>query len=165
VSNKKENLNNLQKKLGEVLGLERAAQKAVEEIVALKLLKSESKDQAKEIQDEASSHEEKIQEVISLFAEDEEVKLDSAKVEESAKETEKKATKIMKTYLGEKPDTSEALEFLCLAEGGEVSHYEVLQTICENFDNKKALTAIKSILKEEQKHLSECIDMAKAAVA
>lgn len=165
MSNKKENLDNLQKKLGEVLGLERAAQKAVVELVALKLLKSESKDQAKEIQDEARSHEEKIQEVISMFAEDEEVKLDSSKVEESAKETEKKATKIMKTYLGEKPDTSEALEFLCLAEGGEVSHYEVLQTICENFDNKKALTSVKSILKEEQKHLSECIDMAKAAVA
>ena len=165
MSNKKESLDNLQKKLGEVLGLERAAQKAVEELVALKLLKSESKDQAKEIQDEARSHEEKIQEVISLFAEDEEVRLDSSKVEESAKETEKKATKIMKTYLGEKPDTSEALEFLCLAEGGEVSHYEVLQTICENFDNKKGLTTVKSILKEEQKHLSECIDMAKAAVA
>ena len=165
MSNKKESLDNLQKKLGEVLGLERAAQKTVEELVALKLLKSESKDQAKEIQDEARSHEEKIQEVISLFAEDEEVRLDSSKVEESAKETEKKATKIMKTYLGEKPDTSEALEFLCLAEGGEVSHYEVLQTICENFDNKKALTTVKSILKEEQKHLSECIDMAKAAVS
>lgn len=165
MSNKKENLDNLQKKLGEVLGLERAAQKAVEELVALKLLKSESKDQAKEIQKEASSHEEKIQEVVSLFAEDEEVKLNASKVEESAKETEKKATKIMKTYLGENPDTSEALEFLCLAEGGEVSHYEVLQTICENFDNKKALTTIKSILKEEQKHLSACIDMAKAAVA
>lgn len=165
MSNKKENLDNLQKKLGEVLGLERAAQKAVEELVALKLLKSESKDEAKEIQNEASSHEEKIQEVVSLFAEDEEVKLNASKVEESAKETEKKATKIMKTYLGENPDTSEALEFLCLAEGGEVSHYEVLQTICENFDNKKALITIKSILKEEQKHLSECIDMAKAAVA
>ena len=71
----------------------------------------------------------------------------------------------MKTYLGEKPDTSEALEFLCLAEGGEVAHYEVLQAICSNFDNKKALTSIKSILKEEQRHLSQCIDMAKAAVS
>ena len=88
-----------------------------------------------------------------------------AKVEESAKETEEKAAKIMKTYLGEKPDKSEALEFLCLAEGGEVAHYEVLQAICLNFDNKKALTSVKSILKEEQRHLSQCIGMAKAAVS
>jgi ferritin-like metal-binding protein YciE len=69
----------------------------------------------------------------------------------------------MKVYLGEKPDTSEALEFLCLAEGGEVAHYEVLQAICSNFDNKKARSSVKSILKEEQRHLSQCVGMAKTA--
>ena len=165
MSTKKENIENLQKKLGEVLGLERAAQKAVDELISMKLLKSDSKNEAKEIQGEASTHEEKVQEVISIFSEDKNVNLDVNKVEESAKETEEKATKIMKTYLGEEPDTSEALEFLCLAEGGEVSHYEVLQAICENFDNKKAITTVKSILKEEQKHLSQCIEMAKSAVS
>ena len=165
VPNKKENIENLQKKLGEVLGLERAAQKAVDELITMKLLKSDSKTEAKEIQGEASTHEEKIQEVISIFSEDKNVQLDVAKVEESAKETEEKATQIMKTYLGEEPDTSEALEFLCLAEGGEVSHYDVLQAICGNFDNKKALSTVKSILKEEQRHLSQCIEMAKSAVS
>lgn len=165
VPNKKENIENLQMKLGEVLGLERAAQKAVDELITMKLLKSDSKTEAKEIQGEASTHEEKIQEVISIFSEDKNVQLDVAKVEESAIETEEKATQIMKTYLGEEPDTSEALEFLCLAEGGEVSHYEVLQAICGNFDNKKALSTVKSILKEEQRHLSQCIEMAKSAVS
>jgi ferritin-like metal-binding protein YciE len=165
VPNKKENIENLQKKLGEVLGLERAAQKAVDELISMKLIKSDSKAEAKEIQGEASTHEEKIQEVMSIFSEDKDVNLDIDKVEESAKETEEKATQIMKTYLGEKPDTSEALEFLCLAEGGEVSHYEVLQAICGNFDNKKAKTIVKSILKEEQDHLTRCIDMAKSAVS
>jgi ferritin-like metal-binding protein YciE len=165
VPNKKENIENLQKKLGEVLGLERAVQKAVAELITMKLLKSDSKTEAKEIQGEASTHEEKIQEVIRIFSEDKNVQLDVAKVEESAKETEEKATQIMKTYLGEEPDTSEALEFLCLAEGGEVSHYEVLQAICGSFDNKKALSTVKSILKEEQRHLSQCIEMAKSAVS
>ena len=165
VPNKKENIENLQKKLGEVLGLERAAQKAVTELISMKLLKSGSKTEAEEIQEEASTHEEKIQEVVSIFSDDKDVRLDIGKVEESAKETEEKATKIMKTYLGEEPDTPEALEFLCLAEGGEVTHYEVLQAICGNFDNKKALSTVKSILKEEQRHLTQCIDMAKAAVS
>ena len=165
VPNKKENIVNLQKKLGEVLGLERAAQTAVDELIKMKLLKSESKNEAKEIQGEASTHEEKIQEVARIFSEDKEVRLDIAKVEESAKETEEKAAKIMKVYLGEKPDTSEALEFLCLAEGGEVAHYEVLQAICSNFDNKKAHRSVKSILKEEQRHLSQCVGMAKTAVS
>ncbi|TVP41916.1 hypothetical protein [Candidatus Nitrosocosmicus arcticus] len=163
--NKKENIENLQQKLGEVLGLERAAQKAVTELISMKLLKADSKNEAKEIQGEASTHEEKIQEVVSIFSEDKDVQLDINKVEESAKETEEKVTQIMKTYLGEEPDTSEALEFLCLAEGGEVSHYEVLSTICENFDNKKAKTTVKSILKEEQEHLTRCITMAKQAVS
>ena len=163
--NKKENIENLQKKLGEVLGLERAAQKAVDELISMKLLKSDSKDESREIQEEASHHEEKIQEVASIFSEDKDVQLDLNKVEESAKETEEKATNIMKIYLGEKPDTSEALEFLCLAEGGEVAHYEVLQAICSNFDNKKALSTVKSILKEEQRHLTQCIDMAKSVVS
>lgn len=163
--NKKENIENLQKKLGEVLGLERAAQKAVDELISMKLLKSNSKDESREIQEEASNHEEKIQEVASIFSEDKGVQLDINKVEESAKETEEKATNIMKIYLGEKPDTSEALEFLCLAEGGEVAHYEVLQAICSNFDNKKALSTVKSILKEEQRHLTRCIDMAKSVVS
>jgi len=163
--NKKENIENLQKKLGEVLGLERAAQKAVDELISMKLLKSNSKDESREIQEEASNHEEKIQEVASIFSEDKDVQLDINKVEESAKETEEKATNIMKIYLGEKPDTSEALEFLCLAEGGEVAHYEVLQAICSDFDNKKALSTVKSILKEEQRHLTRCIDMAKSVVS
>ena len=163
--NNKENIENLQKKLGEVLGLERAAQKAVDELISMKLLKSNSKDESREIQEEASNHEEKIQEVARIFSEDKDVQLDINKVKESAKETEEKATNIMKIYLGEKPDTSEALEFLCLAEGGEVAHYEVLQAICSNFDNKKALSTVKSILKEEQRHLTRCIDMAKSVVS
>ena len=53
--NKKENIENLQKKLGEVLGLERAAQKAVTELISMKLLKSDSKTEAEEIQGEAST--------------------------------------------------------------------------------------------------------------
>ena len=32
---------------------------------------------------------------------------------------------MMQTYLGQDPDSSEAIEFLCIAEGGEVTDYEV----------------------------------------
>lgn len=160
----KENIKNLEKKLGEVLGLERAAQKAVDELISMKLIKSDSKKETKDIQDEAKSHEEKLQEVISHLSKDENIKIVSDKVEETATETEQKASQMMKTYLGEDPDTSEALEFLCLAEGGEVTHYEVLNSICKNFDDKKLSSAVNSILKEEQDHLKRCIEMAKQAV-
>lgn len=95
----KADIKNLEKKLGEVLGLERAAQKAVDELVAMKLLDSGDKDETKEIQDEANSHEEKLLEVVNQLANDEEIKINIETVNDTAKETEKKATKIMKTYL------------------------------------------------------------------
>src|SRR5215210_7863557 len=160
-----ENKKNLGKKLGEILGLERAAQKAVDELISMKLIKSDSQDQAMDIQKEASSHEEQIQEVVLELSEDKDIKLEVQEVEQTAEETEQKATKIMKTYLGEEPDTSEALEFLCLAEGGEVTHYEVLSSISENFDNKKLSSTVKSILKEEQDHLKRCLALAKEEVS
>ncbi len=160
-----ENKKNLEKKLGEILGLERAAQKAVDELISMKLIKSDSKDEAKDIQKEATSHEEQIQEVVAELSEDKDIKLNTQEVEQTAEETEQKATQIMKTYLGEKPDTSEALEFLCLAEGGEVTHYEVLNSISENFDNKKLSSTVKSILKEEQDHLKRCLALAKEEVS
>ena len=160
-----ENKKNLEKKLGEVLGLERAAQKAVDELISMKLIKSDSKDEAKDIQKEATSHEEQIQEVLLELSEDKNIKLDVQQVEQTAEETEQKVTQIMKTYLGKEPDTSEALEFLCLAEGGEVTHYEVLNSISENFNNKKLSSTVKSILKEEQDHLKRCLALAKEEVS
>jgi len=164
----KEDQKNLEEKLGEVLGLERAAQKAVEEINSKKLLESGTKKDILGIKEEASSHEEKINKLISDLSEEEEneaLKIDQNKIEEIAKETEKKATKMMKTYLGEDPDSSEAIEFLAIAEGGEVIHYEVLNAICKNFRAKELSNTVSSILKEEQKHLQMCIDLAKETVS
>src|SRR3712207_9129211 len=50
-----------------------------------------------------------------------------------------------------------ALEFLCLAEGGEVTHYEVLSEIAKELKEKKLATEVRSILKEEKDHLKLCI--------
>jgi ferritin-like metal-binding protein YciE len=62
--------------------------------------------------------------------------------------------------LGEDPDSSEA-EFLCLAEGGEVTHYEVLSAMTKGVKNRQFATKVKSILQEEKKHLQTCIKLAK----
>ena len=75
-------------------------------------------------------------------------------IEEKAEETAEKASKIMEIYLGEDPDTQEALEFLCLAEGGEVAHYEVLASVAKDVKNKKFGTQVRAILKEEKRHLN-----------
>jgi hypothetical protein len=162
----KEDQKNLEEKLGEVLGLERAAQKAVTELNSMKLLDSSSKKEVIGMKDEANSHEEQIIKLISdISKENEAVKIDQDSIEETAKETEKKAVKMMKTYLGEDPDSSEAIEFLAIAEGAEVIHYEVLNAISKNFKIKELSNTVSSILKEEQKHLQLCIDLAKESVS
>ncbi|HEX6282433.1 MAG TPA: hypothetical protein VFZ67_09420 [Nitrososphaera sp.] len=68
---------------------------------------------------------------------------------------------MMQTYLGEDPDTLDALEFLCLAEGGEVTHYEVLSEIANELKEKKFAAEIRSILKEEKEHLKLCTQLAR----
>jgi ferritin-like metal-binding protein YciE len=86
-------------------------------------------------------------------------------IESTAEETAEKASKIMETYLGEDPDTQEALEFLCLAEGGEVTHYEVLSSVAKDVKIKKFGTTVRAILKEEQGHLDLCTKLAKSNAA
>jgi hypothetical protein len=73
---------------------------------------------------------------------------------------------MMQTYLGQDPDSSEAIEFLCLAEGGEITHYEVLASMSKKLNGKikntrKLSTTVNSILREEKRHLALCTKLAK----
>jgi ferritin-like metal-binding protein YciE len=153
----------IEEKIGEALGLEKAAQKAVEELDSRGLLKPEHMKKLNKMKEEASKQEQRMEELVEkLTATDE---LDSEKIDSTADETADKASKIMETYLGEEPDTQEALEFLCLAEGGEVTHYEVLASIAKDVTNKKFGTTVRAILKEEQGHLQMCTKLAKSNAA
>ena len=149
----------IEEKIGEALGLEKAAQKAVDELDSRGLLESEHMKKLATMRQEASEQEEDMQKLVQELAESD--GLDSSTIEEKAEETAEKASKIMETYLGEEPDTQEALEFLCLAEGGEVTHYEVLASIAKDVKNKKFGTNVRAILKEEKRHLALCTKLAK----
>ena len=72
---------------------------------------------------------------------------------------------MMSTYLGGDADTSEALEFLCIAEGGEVAHYEVLDAMVNDINDSEFKNKVKSILNEEKEHLQECIKLARENIA
>ena len=149
----------IQETIGEALGLEKAAQKAVEDLDSRGLLKPEQMKKLSKMKDEASQQEEEMQDLIKGLVESD--SFDQEEIDEKADETADKASKIMETYLGDEPDTQEALEFLCLAEGGEVTHYEVLSSIAKDVKNKKFGTKVRSILKEEKRHLDLCMKLAK----
>jgi hypothetical protein len=51
---------------------------------------------------------------------------------------------MMSTYLGNDADTSEALEYLCIAEGGEVAHYEVLDAMVNDVKDSEFKNKVKS---------------------
>lgn len=156
----------LQEKLGEALGLEMAAQKAVEELGSKGLLdKNGMLAQLQKMQSQAGNHQSKLEETVRNLTNISE-KLDSSKIQQVAQETAQKCSRMMETYLGQDPDSSEAIEFLCLAEGGEVTHYEVLAAISKKLNNKiknngKLSTTVNSILREEKRHLALCIKLAK----
>jgi len=149
----------IQEKIGEALGLEKAAQKAVADLDSRGLLKPEQMKKLSKMKEEASQQEKEMEDLVKDLVESE--GFDEDTIEEKAEETAEKASKIMETYLGEDPDTQEALEFLCLAEGGEVTHYEVLASVAKDVKNKKFGTKVRSILKEETRHLNLCTKLAK----
>src|SRR5688500_17432835 len=111
------------------------------------------------IKEEANKQQREMEELIEEIAENEGFNFEN--INSVSEETAQKASKIMKTYLGENPDTQEALEFLCLAEGAEVTHYEVLSSVTKEVKSRKFGTKVRNILKEEQNHLGNCTKLAK----
>jgi hypothetical protein len=153
------NLQKLEQKIGEALGLEKAAQVAVEELSAKGLLdEGGMKDKLQNMKKQANNHQSNLENLIPAL---ESEGLSSENIQNAATETEQKAAEMMKTYLGEDPDSSEAIEFLCLAEGGEVTHYDVLSAMTKGVKNKKLATKVKAILAEEKRHLQLCTRLAR----
>jgi ferritin-like metal-binding protein YciE len=153
-----DNKQKIEEKIGEALGLEMAAQKAVEDLGSKGLLdKGGMKAKLENMKKQANNHQTNLEELILLPS----LGLDSTNIREVANETEQKASEMMKIYLGEDPDSSEAIEFLCLAERGEVTHYEVLGAMTKLVKDRKFSAKVKAILEEEKKHLQLCTRLAK----
>lgn len=150
----------IQEKIGEAIGLERAAQKAVETLGSRGLLKPEHSNKLSKMKDEAGQQEQEMDSIVQDLTNND--GFNSSLIEEKAIETAEKASKIMETYLGENPDIQEALEFLCLAEGAEVTHYEVLKSVAKEVKNKKFGRQVNTILGEEKRHLALCTKLAKS---
>jgi rubrerythrin len=159
-TSKNDNKQEIEKKIGEALGLEMAAQKAVEELGSKGLLdEGGMKAKLENMRKQANNHQTQLEELIEKLSESE--GLDSANIQEVANETEQKVSQMMKIYLGDQPDSSEAIEFLCLAEGGEVTHYEVLSAMAKLVKDRKFSTKVRAILNDEKKHLQLCTRLAR----
>ena len=153
----------IEEKIGEAIGLEKAAQKAVEDLRSRGLLKTEYEKKINSVKNEANQQQREMEELIEEIAENE--GFDINNINSVSEKTAQKASKIMETYLGEDPDAQEALEFLCLAEGAEVTHYEVLSSVAKKVKSRKFGTKVRKILKEEYNHLEICTKLAKQNIS
>ena len=127
------------------------------------MIKAEHEKKLVPIKDEANKQQREMEELIEKIAENE--GFDIENINSVSEETAQKVSKIMETYLGEDPDIQEALEFLCLAEGAEVTHYEVLTSVAKEVKSRKFGNQVRKILKEEHNHLEVCTKLAKQNVS
>jgi hypothetical protein len=141
-------LTNLETKVAEVIGLAQAAQGATEKIEQL-VEDDELKQTLQRMREEAVETEERTTSVAEGF--------DGKKtaILEKARETKQEATEMMQTYLGDDADGLDGLEFLTMAEAGEVGHWEILQTMNEQAGNAQLEQVIQWATPIQQRHFNE----------
>ena len=117
-------LTQLDSKLGEVLGLAQAAQQATRKVATLAKGDKDLVATLNRMRDEAKETEQRCKAVAE--------KRDGKKtaINRKARETKAEAGEMMQTYLGgDDVDALDGLEFLIMAEAGELGHWEIVRTM------------------------------------
>ena len=120
-------LTNLETKLGEVIGLAMAAQVSIDKISKLANGEKALAKQLKTMRAEAADAEKRGTQVAGTFDGK------KSKILGEARLVKKKGADMLKTYLDRDADLLDGLEFMTMAEAGEVGHWAVLAQM-----NKKA---------------------------
>ncbi len=121
----------LDEKLGEVLGLAKAAQKATAHVAGMED-GERFREQLDRMRDEAEETERRTDALIDS--------LEGRKtaIRELAQETRSEAEEMMKTYLGGEEEALDGFEFLTMAEAGELGHWEIVQTMAKTAGDGEA---------------------------
>jgi hypothetical protein len=143
-------LTKLESKLAEVLGLAQAAQGATDKIGGLVEDEDEQIAQTlRRMHEEAAETERRCTELAG--------ELDGKKtaIIEKARETKGEATEMMSTYLGEDAEGLDGLEFLVMAEAGEVGHWAILGKLDERARVDGVRELVDWALPIQERHLSQ----------
>jgi hypothetical protein len=141
----------LDEKVAEVLGLAQAAQTATEKVIGL--VEDESvKSTLERMQQEAAETEQRATQLADGLEGKKTALL------EKARETKGEATEMMRTYLGDDADGLDGLEFLLMAEAGELGHVEIARTLSQRSQGE-AVTEVRELLEWAQpiqeRHLAQ----------
>jgi rubrerythrin len=143
-------LTQIETKIAEVIGLAQAAQGATEKVAKL-VDDGEVKQTLQRMNKEAAETEERTTQVVE--------NLDGKKtaILEKARETKQEATEMMSTYLGSDADALDGLEFLTMAEAGEVGHWQILGTMNERARNSELQQVIEWVTPIQERHFQETL--------
>jgi hypothetical protein len=143
-------LTQLDAKIAEVIGLAQAAQGATEKISGL-VEDDEIKQTLGKMKQEAAETEERTTNVAE--------NLDGKKtaILEKARETKQEATEMMSTYLGDDADGLDGLEFLTMAEAGEVGHWQILGTMNQKAGNLELQDVIEWVTPIQERHFEQTL--------
>jgi DNA-directed RNA polymerase beta' subunit len=141
-------LTTIEEKLAEVLGLAQAAQGATDKVG--KLVEQDEVAQTLErMGKEAAETERRATEVAA--------ERDGKKtaIEEKARETKTEAQEMMDTYLGDDADGLDGLEFLIMAEAGELGHVEIVNQMTEQAGDEQLREFAQWALELQQRHFED----------
>jgi hypothetical protein len=141
-------LNTLEEKLAEVLGLAQAAQEATEKVEGL-IDDSDLAAKLQQMRQEAAETEERCTEL----AGNREGK--KTAIVEKARETKGEASEMMSTYLGSDADGLDGFEFLTMAEAAEVGHWAVLGKLNEKAGEDEVRELVDWALPIQERHFDD----------
>jgi ferritin-like metal-binding protein YciE len=138
----------LDEKLAEVLGLAQAAQAATKKVTMLARKEKDAQlvKALEQMGREAAQMEKRARKVA-----DGREGIKTA-VDKKARETKSEVTDFMKTYL-EGAEALDGLEFLSMAEAGEMAHVEILGTLAEKAGDAKVRKLVEAATPVQRKHV------------
>lgn len=142
-------LTQLEEKLAEIIGLAKAAQDATSKVAGLPDADDDLKQLLERMSQEAAETEQRGEQLAG--------DLDGKKtaINEKARETKSEASEMMKTYLGGDSDALDGLEFLIMAEAGELGHVEIADAMAEKAGDTQVREYLQWAQPIQQRHVEQ----------
>jgi hypothetical protein len=140
-------LTKLEDKLGEVLGLAKAAQDATAKV--MRMLDDEGlATMLAGMREEAAETERRCADLAGSIGGK------KTAILEKARQTKGEASEMMAAYLGEDADGLDGLEFLTMAEAGELGHWEILARLAESAGDARVQELAAWAVPIQERHLA-----------
>lgn len=146
-------LTTLDEKIGEVIGLAMASKGATEKVQKL-VEDPHVVSSLQKMHDDAA----KLEEMGTEFISTEKFSGKKTAILEKARETKQEAVEMMNTYLGSDADGLDGLEFLTMAEAGEVGHWKVVEKLNEQFNDRELKELTDFVVPLQEQHLAMTLE-------